>query len=56
MAFILEFEKPIMDLEKKIEELKKFTSKEQIDLSGEINQLQERLDHLRKEVFTNLTP
>lgn len=56
MAFILEFEKPIMDLERKIEELKKFTSKEQIDLSDEIKKLQERLDHLRKEVFTNLTP
>jgi len=56
LAFILEFEKPIMDLERKIEELKKFTSKEQIDLSDEIKKLQERLDHLRKEVFTNLTP
>jgi acetyl-CoA carboxylase alpha subunit len=34
MAIILDFEKPILELEKKIEELKKFTSKEDIDLKS----------------------
>ncbi|MDD4013927.1 MAG: acetyl-CoA carboxylase carboxyl transferase subunit alpha, partial [Candidatus Omnitrophica bacterium] len=36
MAIILDFEKPILELEKKIEELKKFTEREEIDLSDEI--------------------
>jgi len=56
MAIILDFEKPIVELENKIEELKKFTSKESIDLSDEIAKLTERLEKLKKEVFTKLTP
>ena len=55
MAIILDFEKPIIELETKIEELKKFTKDEHIDLSDEIVSLNERLEKLRKEVFHNLT-
>ncbi len=55
MAIVLEFEKPIIDLENKIEELKRFTKDERIDLSDEITRLQDRLERLRKEVFDNLT-
>lgn len=55
MAIELEFEKPIIELEKKIEELKKFTQKEEMDLSDEIATLTERLQHLRKDIFENLT-
>lgn len=51
-----DFEKPIVELEKKIEELKSFTSKENFDLSGEIKKLEERLRKVKKEVFKNLTP
>ncbi len=52
----LDFEKPILELERKIEELKKFTSSEKIDLSSEIKKLEDRLENLKKEVFENLTP
>ncbi len=52
----LDFEKPILELEKKIEELKSFTSREDIDLSGEIKKLEERLKKVKQEVFKNLTP
>jgi acetyl-CoA carboxylase carboxyl transferase subunit alpha len=52
----LEFEKPIFELERKIEELKKFTSSENIDLHSEITRLQEKLDRLKHEIFENLTP
>lgn len=55
MAIVLEFEKPILELESKIEELKKFTKNEDIDLSGEIDILNEKLEKLRKETFDNLT-
>ncbi len=56
MAIVLDFEKPIIELEKKIEELKKFTERENIDLSEEITRLTNRLEGLKKEVFDNLTP
>ncbi|MFH1846595.1 MAG: acetyl-CoA carboxylase carboxyltransferase subunit alpha [Candidatus Omnitrophota bacterium] len=56
MAIMLDFEKPIIELEEKIAELKKFTDKEDIDLSDEIEKLTKRLESLKKEVFDNLTP
>ena len=52
----LDFEKPILELERKIEELKKFTSSENIDLSAEIKKLEDKLDKVKREVFEGLTP
>ena len=52
----LEFEKPILELERKIEELKKFTSSEKIDFHSEIDRLQQKLGRLKAEIFENLTP
>ncbi|MDP3787414.1 MAG: acetyl-CoA carboxylase carboxyltransferase subunit alpha [Candidatus Omnitrophota bacterium] len=52
----LDFEKPILELERKIEELKKFTSSEKIDLSSEIKKLDDKLEKVKREVFENLTP
>lgn len=52
----LDFEKPIIELEAKIEELKSFTSDEKMDLAPEIERLQERLQDLKREIFKNLTP
>jgi acetyl-CoA carboxylase carboxyl transferase subunit alpha len=54
--YSLDFEKPILELERKIEELKGLTSKEGLDFEEEINRLQERLKKLEKETFANLTP
>jgi len=52
----LDFEKPIFELEKKIEELKRFTSQEDIDLSSEIKKLEIKLKEVKKDIFENLTP
>ncbi len=52
----LDFEKPILELQKKINELKKFTSEKKIDLSGEIKHLEDKLEHLRKDIYGRLTP
>ena len=56
MTTRLDFEKPIIELEKKIEELKTFTSREDIDLAGEIKRLEDRLRKVKQEVYKNLTP
>jgi acetyl-CoA carboxylase carboxyl transferase subunit alpha len=55
MAIILDFEKPIIELENKIKELKKFTREEDLDLSEEIKSLNARLKKLTKETFGSLT-
>jgi acetyl-CoA carboxylase carboxyl transferase subunit alpha len=52
----LDFEKPIIELERKIEELKKFTSQEDIDLSSETKKLEAKLKEVKKSIFENLTP
>lgn len=52
----LDFERPIAELEKKIYELQHFSSEKKLDLSAEIVRLQEKLEHLKKEIYGNLTP
>lgn len=52
----LEFEKPIAELEKKIEELTLFTSNGNIDLEEEILKLQKKSDQLLIEIYSRLTP
>jgi len=51
----LEFEKPIVELEKKISDMKDFSTGETIELGGEIASLQKKLNKLRKEIYENLT-
>ncbi len=50
----LEFEKPILDLEQKIDEMRKMS--DSLDISDEINRLEQKVNELRKNVFENLTP
>ncbi len=52
----LEFEKPIADLEKKIEELTLFTSNGDINLEEEILKLHKKSDQLRAEIYSRITP
>jgi acetyl-CoA carboxylase carboxyl transferase subunit alpha len=52
----LDFEKPIVELEKKIQDLKHFIADKKIDLSSEVRKLEDKLEHLRKDTYTCLTP
>jgi len=51
----LDFEKPILELEKKIQELRSFMTEKKLDLSSEIKKLEEKLEHLKKSTYTNLS-
>jgi acetyl-CoA carboxylase carboxyl transferase subunit alpha len=51
----LDFEKPIVELEKKIQELKSFMAEKKIDLSAEIKKLDDKLEHLKKDTYINLS-
>jgi len=53
---VLPFEKPIAELEKKIEELRLFASEKKIDLSSEIKKMEEKLDALRRRTYGSLSP
>jgi len=52
----LEFEKPIFELEKQIDELKKLAGERQLDVATEIASLEQNLLALREEVYRTLTP
>lgn len=54
--FFLDFERPVIDLEKKIGELSKQAETDDLDLSHEIERLKIRVETLRQEVYSNLTP
>jgi len=51
----LDFEKPIVELEKKIQELRKFISDKKIDLSSEVKRLEDKLEQLKQDTYGNLT-
>ncbi|MBT0810190.1 acetyl-CoA carboxylase carboxyltransferase subunit alpha [Litoribacter ruber] len=52
---VLEFEKPIADLEQKLQEMKDLAQGKSIDLSADIQSLEEKIKALKKETFQNLT-
>ena len=52
----LEFEKPIAELERQIDELKRAAEERAVDLSAEIGPLERKLRDMRVEVYQNLTP
>ena len=53
---MLEFEKPIKNLEDKIEELRTIGSDGQVNIIEEINVLQKKCNNLIKDIYSNLTP
>ena len=52
----LEFEKPVVELEKKIEELRQIALEKRVDNSLEIERLSQNAMRLQQEIFSNLTP
>jgi len=52
--YILPFEKPILDLENKLEELRAFSQAQNIDVSLDIARMQNKITDMRREVYQNL--
>jgi len=55
MGNYLDFEKPIQELELKIEELRRLTDGADIDIDSEVTKLRDKVEKLRREIFSNLT-
>src|SRR4051812_12333084 len=53
MKHYLEFEKPIVDLQRKLEELKKHPG---ISLENEIAQIEKKIEETRRAIFSDLNP
>src|SRR5687768_16548788 len=55
-VYTLDFEKPLLELERQIEDLERLRAERNIDVGGELAGLQQKLESLRGELYRNLTP
>ena len=55
-AYTLDFEKPLLELERQIDELKRVSEERGIDVAAELTLLTGKHDSLREEIYRNLTP
>jgi acetyl-CoA carboxylase carboxyl transferase subunit alpha len=56
MGTSLDFEKPIVELERQIDELKKMAGKQQLSVTDDLEPLEKKLAELRADVYKHLTP
>ncbi len=52
---VLDFEKPIIELERRIADMRSYASVEKIDLADEITKLERKVERLRADIYSNLT-
>ncbi len=57
MKHLLDFEKPYIDLQRKLEDLREHPDEENlnVDIGDEIRQLEEKIESKKKELYSNLT-
>lgn len=55
-SYALPFEKPIAELERKLEELRHLTNKQNVDVSAEITRMEHKISETRKAIYANLSP
>lgn len=53
MKHVLDFERPLLELEQKLEEMRALST--QFDIAEEIRELEQKLEELRQQVYANLT-
>lgn len=51
----LDFERPIIELESKIEELKNLTLDKKVNFTSELRRMEDKLEHLKKEIYGSLS-
>ncbi len=56
MAFVLDFEKPLVELERQIGHLRRLAKERDLEVDGEIEPLEQKLEDLRREIYEELTP
>lgn len=56
MAGELQFERPLVELQDKIKELRRFTEEKGIDFSDEVVRLERKAKELAEQIYGNLTP
>jgi acetyl-CoA carboxylase carboxyl transferase subunit alpha len=55
-AYLLEFEKPLRELEKQLETLHQQSLENNIDMSTELAAIEEKIETTKRDIYSNLTP
>ena len=55
-VYMLEFEKPLRELEKQLDSLHQQSLENNIDMSAELAAIEAKLDSTKREIYSNLTP
>ena len=55
-AYALEFEKPLRELAKQLDELRQQSIETNVDLAKEIQSIEQKIETTRREIYSNLTP
>jgi acetyl-CoA carboxylase carboxyl transferase subunit alpha len=53
---LLDFEKPLFDLQQRIQQIRELAEENNVDVSSQIEQLETKYVQLQEEIFTNLLP
>ena len=56
MAFALDFDKPLIELERQIAHLKRRARERGLEVDGEVGPIERKLEDLRQEIYGDLTP
>ncbi len=53
---ILDFERPVVELQKKIDDMEEYARETGVNLTDDLKRLKKKADALRKDIYSNLTP
>ena len=55
-SYTLEFEKPLRDLARQLDELRQQSVESNVEVGSEIRSIEKKIDGLQREIYSNLTP
>ncbi len=55
-VYLLEFEKPLRELEKQLDALHQQSLENNVDMAAELGAIEEKIEQTRREIYANLTP
>jgi acetyl-CoA carboxylase carboxyl transferase subunit alpha len=55
-AYVLEFEKPLRELTRQLDELRQRSIETNVDVASEINGIERKIETMQRDIYSNLTP
>jgi acetyl-CoA carboxylase carboxyl transferase subunit alpha len=55
MSYVLPFEKPIVELEKRLSELKNFSENQDLDVSSEVQKMERKISEMKEKIYRKLS-